>query len=366
MVEKCIQKFRKPGQVRLTWPSALSAPPSKATLSDLYRGSLLWGAVGNALGRPVEGKDPQTVRTYYKATALGNYVKWHGWKGGPIGTITDDTQLTIEVARSLIATDGDFDPADFVVRLIAWLPIGRGKGRSTVEAIDGLIRGVAWHDLGGRLDSAGNGAAMRAAPVGLVRALAAEPDSLVRDAILSALPTHAHPVGVAGAVAIAAGVAWCIRERLAGSTHLDSRAFLDFVSQAVDRIEKEPTLERKPGGKPVFLRDRIREIADLLTWPDPAAAFAYTYNGAFALESVPAAIYCFLRAPGDSRQVLLIAVNAGRDADSVASMAGNLVGAWSGAEGLQHQEKSWWDELEYREELIQLADGLADIALRHL
>src|SRR5438034_4792599 len=37
-----------------------------------------------------------------------------------------------------------------------------------------------------------------------------------RDAILSALPTHTHPVGVAGAIVIAAGVAWCLREVLSG------------------------------------------------------------------------------------------------------------------------------------------------------
>lgn len=56
-------------------------------------------------------------------------------------------------------------------------------------------------------------------------------------------------------------------------------------------------------------------------------------------------------------------MNAGHDADSVASMVGNLVGARCGAERLRRETPEWWDDLEYRDDLIRLADGLADLAL---
>lgn len=329
-------------------------------LRDRFRGSLLWGAVGDALGRPVETWNVHWVRERYGPEGLQHYEPWAGWKSGPIGTITDDTQLTMEVARSLLATGGRFDPNDFVPRLIAWLPIGRGKGRATTNAVRALARGVHWSQMRDHEDSGGNGGAMRAAPIGLVHAFDASPERLVDDAILSARPTHAHPVGIAGAVAIAAGVAWC-------AAHVtepfgNPRVFLDFVDACLDGIEPEPTLERKPNPRYVRLRERVAELSDLLTWPEPAKVFAYTYNGAFALESVPAALYCFLRAPDDPRQVILTAVNAGRDADSVASMAGNLVGARCGAERLRVECPEWWNELEYRDELIQLADGLLELA----
>lgn len=65
--------------------------------------------------------------------------------------------------------------------------------------------------------------------------------------------------------------------------------------------------------------------------------------------------------PDDPRQVILTAVNAGRDADSVASMAGNLAGARNGAERLRRECPEWWTDLEYRDELIHLADGLAGL-----
>ena len=57
-------------------------------------------------------------------------------------------------------------------------------------------------------------------------------------------------------------------------------------------------------------------------------------------------------------------MNAGYDADSVASMAGNLAGAWCGAERLQRKAAEWYTDLEYRDELIDLADGLARLALK--
>ncbi len=51
-------------------------------------------------------------------------------------------------------------------------------------------------------------------------------------------------------------------------------------------------------------------MESLLGLPDPREAFQYTWNGAFALESVPAALYCFLRLADDPRQATLTAVGA--------------------------------------------------------
>ena len=89
------------------------------------------------------------------------------------------------------------------------------------------------------------------------------------------------------------------------------------------------------------------------------------WSGAFALESVPAALYCFLRSPGDPAQVILTAANAGHDTDTIGSMAGNLVGACVGADRLRSEHRNWWDELERRDDLLGLADGLLEIAVEH-
>ena len=60
------------------------------------------------------------------------------------------------------------------------------------------------------------------------------------------------------------------------------------------------------------------------------------------------------------------AVNAGFDADSVACMAGQLVGVWWGARHLKKTLKGWWEGLEGREALLSLADQLSLLAHHQL
>jgi ADP-ribosylglycohydrolase len=145
-----------------------------------YRGALIGGAIGDALGRPWEGMGPRASQEALRS--LGRYRKWPGWKPGPTGTVTDDTQMTIGVADSICAL-GRLDPEDLVRRFVEWLPVGRGKGAATVEAVTALHAGTAWFRAGAR--SAGNGAAMRVAPIGLRSA--ADANAIRRDAAISAL-----------------------------------------------------------------------------------------------------------------------------------------------------------------------------------
>jgi ADP-ribosylglycohydrolase len=344
----------------LSWPfEAQSQDPD--LLRDLYSGALLWGAVGDALGRAVEGRSPTAIREEFGDEGLVDYVPWSGWTSGPRGTITDDTQLTIEVARNLLASEGLIDPLTLAAQFVEWLPHGRGVGRATRAAVVHLRDGAPWWQAGPMVDSAGNGAAMRAAPVGLVHAFGPSPARLARDAVLASVITHSHAVGVAGAIALAAAVAWCIRTRVqmpGSNTKADRNGLLSFVANVLTGVEPEPTQERRPGAGAVRLVDRISELNQLVLL-EPSAAFERMYNGAFALESVPAALYCFLRHSDEPERVILTAVNAGYDADSVGSMAGNLVGAWCGADLLQGTKPEWWRELELRDELVDIGRRLA-------
>ncbi len=362
-----IRKRYLSGVADLEWPEKLTMPVEADIVRDHFRGCLIWGAVGDALGRPVEGRWPETIRERYGPDGLQHYQKWRGWKSGPIGTITDDTQLTMELAHSLVETGGQLNPDNFSRRLKAWLGNARGEGHATRTAVENLLAGQPWWEAGQHVESsgggsAGNGAAMRAAPIGLVHAFDPTPAALLSDAVFSAVPTHAHPVGVAGAAIIAAGTALLLRWVLADRRELVATDFLNFLGAIADGIAPDAVPERKPNPEPVRFGDRLREISTFLTWSDPRRVFECTYNGAFALESVPAALYCFLRSPNDPRTVILTAVNAGHDADSVASMAGNLAGAWNGVGMLRSVAPEWWEELEYRDELCGLADGLVNLS----
>lgn len=342
----------------LAWPRSIpDAGGGNPALRDLFRGSLLWGAVGDAMGRPDEGRTASAIIERHGPDGPSDYIPWHGWQPGrPKGSITDDTQLTMVVAESLLASGGTFDGDDYADRLITWLDHGRGKGRATTDAVLKLKRGIPWTESASP-EAAGNGAAMRAAPIGLMHALDATPEAMIENAILFSVPTHAHPVGVGGAAVMAAGVAYLVRRRLGGGTHLDTTEFIGWLADVADAVAPVSVRERRrPSGAMVTLADRLREAADT----DTAAAtlFDRFWSGAFVIESLPCAINAFLRSPDDPLRALRTSLRAGHDVDTIASMAGNLAGAWMGADALRAEAGPWWAEIEYRDRLIELADGL--------
>jgi ADP-ribosylglycohydrolase len=351
MEDSAMDRYRVPAT--LAWPGDLVDQLDASVYRDRCIGSLLAGALGDELGSLVEGWPRERVLDRYGPAGVTDLpAEGTHW--------TDDTQLTALVGQSLVATGGRFDPDDVVRRLVDWLPTGRGVGRATRKAVHLLAQGRRWDEVGPEIDSSGNGAAMRTAPVGLVHALDPAPSELLTDAVRFALPTHGGEIGVAGAVAMAAGVGYLIRRAAAGATTFDPLEFIDFLVASIAHIETSPTPTRRPPETLVYLRDRLREVPGWLD-RDPADVFDESWTGAFALESVPAAMYAFLRSPGDPRAVLVTGANASHDTDTIAAMAGNLVGAWLGAEALAAALPEWWDRIERRDELAGLAGRLATL-----
>lgn len=331
------------------WPGPL--PLNRELLRDRYRGCLIGGAIGDALGRPGEGRSPASIEATWGE--LRDYHPWSGWESGPQGTITDDTQLTMEVARTYLAR-GCLDPADFAMRVGDWLDVGRGKGRTCVDAALRIREGLPWIETGRK--SAGNGAAMRAAPVGLAR-----PDDLNglrREAMLNCVVTHADRLAVASTVVMAFSVAYLLR---VPAGDLDIEHFAGSLVAALEGTPDAPYLERRrdPTPQRVRLSERIAEVARWLdrTWQHVTA---YTWTGAYVLESLPAAIWFFLRYADDPEECLVRAASVGHDCDTIAAMAGNMIGALHGLEGLPAR---WRNDLEYHDQLIDMADGLVDLAL---
>ncbi len=321
---------------------------------DRCVGSLVLGAIGDGFGGPNERKSAADIRLIYGVEGMREprhpTLRW-----------SDDTQLTMVVAESLVASRGTFDPQDFVHRLVAWLPSARGIGHATREAVLALAAGEPWYEVGPRIDSSGNGAAMRSAPVGLVHALDPSPGPMLAGAVHFALPTHGGEVGVASAVAMAAAVAWLARAGASGARTFDPVGLMAFVVAASGPLESAPSSTRRDPARREFLRDRLAAIPG---WLDRTAAdvFAETWTGAFALESVPAAFYAFLRSPAEPKTTLRTAANASHDTDTIASMAGNLAGAWLGADRVRAAVGDWWDRLEDREVVVGAARRLSGLS----
>jgi poly(ADP-ribose) glycohydrolase ARH3 len=267
-------------------------------MKDRFTGCMLGLALGDAMGAPFEG-DPPGPKPLHMLP--------------PILLYTDDTEMAIGVAESLAASGG-LDPDHMAQRFAGNFNPARGYGRGTIEVIGLIRKGVHWGTANRRVfpeGSFGNGAAMRAAPVGLF--FSGNADKLKEAAYGASAITHAHPLGKEGAhlTALAAALA------LKGVKS----------DQALDALINASTLEQY-GGK-------LQAVKSLLAADHPAEEVVFRLgNTVLADESVPAAIYAFLRHGGDFMETVEFCLSLGGDTDTIAAMAGALSGAKVGAKGL--------------------------------
>ncbi len=267
-------------------------------------GALAGTRVGDAVGGAVEGLDPAQI-----------LHRWGGCferlaPGGPGAA----SEMTVAVAQSLLDFP-DFNGADMARRLVDACTPQRGYGRGTLAAIERLRRGVAWREAavsrGGRT-SFGNGAAVRAAPVGLVYFDDAEALRWVAEE--QALITHAHALACEGAVLHAHAVALAL---VTAGRAIDGAGFLLDVGREAQVRE---------------FRSRYETAARLVArGSKPAHVVSNLGNGTSALGSVVTAAYCFACRPDDFRGAVCAALSLGGNARSIASMTGALAGARLGS-----------------------------------
>ncbi len=309
-----------------------------------WHGLLLGTAIGDSVGLPAEGLRAARLAKWYR----------HGWGHrllGPWGGMaSDDTEHTVFTANCLLArntgvasntgvrahhTAPDRDAAQEVTQrflhCLAWelrlwlLGLPAGIGFATLRAILRLWLGVSPERSG--VFSAGNGPAMRAAPIGLFYAH----DTAQRWATLHASTqlTHTDPKALIAARAVADIAAWIGREQPSATLEgrpawpqlrawleqpgddpasqcVAWRAALDTCSRAVAENWQVIELSRKlhPHGQP--------EIS------------GYIYH------TVPVAIYAWHRHWGDPSATLTAVWQCGGDTDTAGAVAGALVGALAG------------------------------------
>lgn len=281
------------------------------TTIDAFTGALMGVAVGDALGNPLEGMPADEIKRRYGH--VNDYISAQD----PKGTVTDDTELTMILAESLISQRG-CDINDFGKRLAAWIEHAHRFGEATRDACLRLRQGISPAQSGS--DSAGNGAAMRVAPIGLVYHRSDQRDKLLACVEATSHVTHIDPRAIAGAAAVAAGVAYCVTTgSVPGGSDFTPDAFLDYAADAADEFSREFAI--KISGLKRLLDNDTGDVAERIG------------NGGFALESVPFALYCFARDP-QFESAVIAAVNAGGDADTNAAIAGALCGAYAGLNGI--------------------------------
>ncbi len=318
---------------------------------DRILGTCLGTAVGDALGMPIEGISHQNVRTYYKG--IKEFRADEQRKDLDAGQWTDDTQMTFALVRAMSGTP---DPADWPRRAseqyVALRDEARRWGPTTSAAVENLAEGAPPEEAGSA-EQATNGAAMRAAPLGVWWRCT---EASTQDAWTAIQPvlsiTHRHPAAVAAGF----GQAFAVKHALGSSVEsFDPTEFWQRLTEAVQFAEAqlpddEDDVDDRVSERLVRLRAHLDEFPlDLRDLCGGA--------GAFADEAWPYACAMFARRPHLLENTLLSSINVGGDADTHGAILGALLGALHGWSAFP---KEWHDGLEARSRLEEEATVFAE------
>ena len=298
---------------------------------DRAEGALLGLACGDALGRPVEFRSPRAIEAEHGTLTemVGN-----GTHGKPAGTVTDDTEQALCIARSLVER-GEFDPADIAERFVAWYNGGPfDVGIMTADALGRIDRGASWTDAGQDVweakpegSNAGNGSVMRCAPLAL--AFADDWEMLQRTSRDSSRIIHVDPRCTHGCAILNCTIA----------------AMLDGDEQPLTTA-----LDGVSTDIPDSLVATLEPVPDNVD-PDELQ------NSGFVLHTLQTALYHALAA--DSAEAAIVsAVNEGGDTDTIGAVAGAVAGARFGASALPER---WLEILQATDELRTLARDLSTL-----
>jgi ADP-ribosyl-[dinitrogen reductase] hydrolase len=276
------------------------------TVEDRAIGALVGSSVGDALGAPFEFGPPGEYRRRFPQPVLDGVGEMVG--GGSFGwepgEFTDDTQMALALAESLIACRG-FDAADLWERFRTWARTAKDVGLITRRALDHRTHeGAAYvaHAELGR--SAGNGALMRATPIAPFMLHASRPDAM-SPACRQAALTHADHAARWGA---AIGVE-LMREAIARG---DAVGALSAIVDEVPEAQRERFAEMLASD----WQPNMTELPNGTVWTCLAQAV------------------WALRTSESFEDAVVTAIELGGDTDTVACVTGALAGATYGRSGI--------------------------------
>lgn len=329
---------------------------------DQYSGCLIGQCLGDATGFVVEGFSPVACKRYVEDFLKTERVGEFGRFPFPFGQYSDDSQLARELMQSYVLCKR-FDPADYAERIKLIFIEKRivGFGYSTKEAVKRLCQGISWEESGAPPPSAGNGSAMRAAPIGLF--FFDNPQMLIQAAHDQGRITHKDPRSSAGAVAISGAVALVLQKKtinpesfissLADWAGAIDRGFASELKKLVQWLSLPPEEAVNYISKAGFDADYVDDDE----WKDISG---------FVISSVLWSLYAFLRSPNDYWETICTAIEVGGDVDTTAAMAGAISGAYLGIGAIpSHLTNYLNDRGTWKlDELVELAHRCYEIKMQ--
>ena len=332
-------------------------------INSRYSAAFILAAVGDALGWPNESRSNNLIKSYNKYETFQDWKRYTGgkyWKHQEIikkGEYSDDTQLIISTARSLLRQK-DWANNFYNIELPFWLEYERGGGRATRTAAKILKRGQKpWlgttKELTEYFNAGGNGVAMRILPHVVYEQHNIK--NLIGKVVINGMYTHGHPRALIGATCYAYALEIFSQKQ-------DVLKYGELVEKLIE--DKEiwttfPNIERVEEWKKQFekihknefdivwkenvdiiinelkqIRENLkRGVLDVTSNSlEKLGVFDKKIGGAGDITTV-AAIYLASKYATDPQKAIIEAANLkGADTDTIASMTGALLGMLYGEE----------------------------------
>ena len=343
-------------------------------LYEKILGCLAMVAIGDALGMPAHDMTQEEIKNRFGkpiSSFMAPFKDSRVHKALQAGQVTDDTRLTLAMAKAYIENDGKITPQLITETIASAVNEAFQEG---LETLFGLSTKAALNAFNSGQDpiktgllersprvGTTNGGAMRISPVGLIHP--GDLRSAVRDAAAACLATHGTQAGISAACAIAGGVAEAV---------MPQATVFSIVKAALSCAEEGEILGKKIArtvpvpSVPLRIRLAITLALESRTTEGAGKQFSEIIGtGLPAYESIPTAIGIFLSCEGDPVECVKMGANIGNDTDTIASMAGALAGAFK---GVTHVPDKWVQKIEKvnRLYLAETAGQLTGIAWRNL
>lgn len=323
-----------------------------------FEGCLVGGAIGDALGAPVEFLSYKEIKEKFGENGVRNliYNKYQSAK------ITDDTQMTMFTAEGLLRARGVYSSEAVVFRAyLRWL-FTQGEITQNID-----ITYSPQRDDDGWL--------MKLKDLYAVRAPGATCLSSLNNGVMGTIKNHINNNKGCGCVIRVAPVGLYITKsrvfelssKIAAITHGHSSGYLSAGTFAMiihNIIYGKSILESVENSiKILKTQKNHKECLDIIEYAIELYRASELYSesiekigkGWVAEEALAISIYCSLVAGDDFKKGVTIAVNHSGDSDSTGSLTGNILGAYLGIDAIP---KDWIKNIELSKEIIELADDL--------
>lgn len=346
------------------------------------RGMVIGGAIGDALGMPVETWTPEKIAEIYP-DGIERFIppsnhKWFDPEKTPAGSTTDDTQLTLATMRGLMwgyaesELDENPDLFEYYMHGIARAHVSAmrsttdGWGHTTRDAIRRLSNGVSWKSSGKTTDAnrgTGNGVPMKCSPLAALHLSPVGTNSFNFHQMCvdySAI-THYTKMSAQACICHVQAMIYCLQK---SPSEFNDTDFLEIVSDRVWMDQDEGKfdvahLNNTEDDLEYRMTDLYRIRGELPSMTQEQIISNIGNGSCYVYDSLPFSYAWFIKDP-HSFQILQQVIQAGGDTDTNAKIVGEMLGALHGFEAIQTYMPWAMEGLIDGENMLALADRFCD------